>query len=342
MHIVIVMFAKGFGNTGMSSVSYCQALKNQGHKITAILYPHSVIEKKLNKLNIETTLIKSLGKWDLFSKANIKKHLKKTPHDVVICHGEEAISASTNITEKPIIAIVRRSSVITKNLKNFDKVFAVTKKLYKESIQSGYPKEKLHIIPDMVSLQEESPVFKSFRNPPIIGTLGRFDKIKGFDVFIYSISKLKEKGINCKAIIGGSGKEEGHLKKLLTELKIEENVDFLNDIEDKQSFFEKCDIFCLPSIQESSGLILLEAFSKAKPTIVTDCEGFLEIAEHEKNALLVPKNNSKAISEAILSLINNENRAYELSTKAYETSLKYSQENIGKLISEVLKDIGQK
>lgn len=338
MHIVNVMFCNNYGGIEQSTIDYCQALKNNGHKVTAILATGSWSERKLESLNIETFSIKNLGQWDLFSKGTIKKHLNKILPDIVICHGNRAIKLIKGTTKKPIISVAHNYS-IAKNSKSVDVVIAPTKDLEKAIIETGFPKEKIYIIPNMVTIPEELPVFKPFKNPPVIGALGRFQKEKGFDIFIYSMGKLKERGVSCKAIIGGNGEEEKNLKKLSKELQVDDSVEFLGYIDDKQQFFEKCDIFCLPSLNESFGIVIIEAFARAKPVIATDCPGPIELIEHEKNAIMVPKNNSTAISEAILNLVNNEDTAYNLSTKAYETSLNYSIDKVGALLSEVLTKI---
>jgi glycosyltransferase involved in cell wall biosynthesis len=56
-------------------------------------------------------------------------------------------------------------------------------------------------------------------------------------------------------LIGGAGPLEIQLRKLARGLNIDKNVEFIGWINDKESFFKTVDIFCIPSVFETFGIV---------------------------------------------------------------------------------------
>lgn len=67
---------------------------------------------------------------------------------------------------------------------------------------------------------------------------------------------------------------------------------------------------------------VIEAHLHKKPAIGTDVKGMDEIIKHEKNGLIVPKDNAKALAEAINSLSANSQKAKMLGEAGYSTAIK--------------------
>ena len=59
-------------------------------------------------------------------------------------------------------------------------------------------------------------------------------------------------------------------------------------MKDKKEFYDEIDIFLLPSIRETFGLVILEAMQYGKPIISSDCNGPHEIITSNKDGILVP------------------------------------------------------
>jgi len=75
------------------------------------------------------------------------------------------------------------------------------------------------------------------------------------------------------------------------------------------------DIFVLPSLQEAAGTALLEAMSAGLPCIGTQVGGIPEILTHGQTGLLVPPADAKAISNAIVQLLENPDQARSLAER---------------------------
>ena len=70
--------------------------------------------------------------------------------------------------------------------------------------------------------------------------------------------------------------------------------------------YAQADCFVMPSYREGFPNTVLEAGAMGLPQIVTDINGSREIIENEKNGLIIPPRNEKALFDAMLLMVENE------------------------------------
>ena len=122
----------------------------------------------------------------------------------------------------------------------------------------------------------------------------------------------------------GYGDEEEKLKKLVVELKLEDQVNFLKDIpaDLKNALVAKSNIFVMPSIihkksVEGFGIAYVEAAQYGVPSIGGKDGGAADAIEHEKTGLICDGNSLDDIYSSINSML--ENKKYlELGKNAKE------------------------
>lgn len=163
-----------------------------------------------------------------------------------------------------------------------------------------------------------------FKNKPILFTLGRLTYYKGFEYLIEAIKEL-----NCYLLIGGSGPLKYKLENLIKKLKIESKVFLLGRIKDEDlgSYYQACDIFCLPSIYktEAFGLVQAEAMYFGKPIVSTRIKGSGVDWVNKDNitGLTVEPKNINSLHKAIKIILHNT----ELKNKFGENAKKRFKEN---------------
>lgn len=348
------MLSKGLGGIEQALVDYCEALKMEGHKVSAIISPASPIKASLLPLGVNILEVKNFSKWDIFAKKYIKKIMGQLAPDAVIVHGNRAaslvkkkgirgkgeakflspsLSFPFSLLSYPIIGVTHNYSI--KPQIGLDAILATTNDLKNTVIKAGQPENTVFKLPNMVRIVNSLSFMvgsetKSNYKPQTthdkrlrIGTMGRFVKKKGFDVFIRAIGHLKGQGLEFKAVIGGGGEEEASLKDLASNLNLGAEIEFIGWVKDKKQFFDSIDIFVLPSLHEPFGIILLEAFAYKKPVIVTDSEGPSEIASDGVDAIIVPKGDSAAMANAIMQLAKNPELAEKLAQNGYAKAAGY-------------------
>ena len=134
----------------------------------------------------------------------------------------------------------------------------------------------------------------------IIFALGRLAQNKGFTYLVQSAQYLPDE---YEIHIGGDGALHSKLETLINEHKLSHKVKLLGRVtRDKLArHYQQCHIFVLPSIQESYGVVLLEAMSFGKPIISTKLSpsGSDYVNAHNVSGLVVPPQNPAAIAQAI-------------------------------------------
>ncbi len=93
----------------------------------------------------------------------------------------------------------------------------------------------------------------------IIGYIGRLVELKGLVPFIKTLDKYKQQFNNCKFLIVGDGDQEGEIKRLIKDLKLEDLFVFTGFQSNVYPFYQLIDIFFLPSLYEGLPMVLLEA-----------------------------------------------------------------------------------
>lgn len=305
MRIVNAMFGRKKGGIEQAFIDYSLALMREGNEVLSLAHPDAAILPQLASHAIHPVTIKNVGQWDLWAVRKLRRILHDFKPDAIITHGNRAtiLLKKAAAGRFPLVGVCHNYHL--KHLVGCDGLLTITKHLQETVIASGQPAETVYVIPNMVTLPKEKPCRPTWRTPPVIGAMGRFVAKKGFNVFIEALALLKQEGLAFKAILGGGGEEEAALRQLAEQRGVGAELSFMGWVEDKDAFYQQCDIFCLPSLHEPFGIVLLEALLQALPVVTTASEGPREIVEHEKDALMVPVNDAVALAAALRQLLTN-------------------------------------
>lgn len=180
------------------------------------------------------------------------------------------------------------------------------------------------------------PVSK-FEEKAILGVGGLKDR-KGYHISIAAVGEVKKKYPNLKYYIVGDQSEKKYfdrLKNLVKEYQLENNVIFLEKISDHDliKLYHQVNLFLLTSINvghkfEGFGLVHLEASACGLPTIGTYNCGAEEAIEEGVSGFLVPQNDIKATTEAILKILENKDLAKKIGESGYKMAQEFSWEKI--------------
>lgn len=154
--------------------------------------------------------------------------------------------------------------------------------------------------------------------------IGRLIHQKAVDVLIEAF-----KGIETESylLIVGQGNERDALEERVKRNGLEERVIFAGVRSDIPSLLLSSDCFILPSRYEGLPVVLIEALTAGKAIIVSDFESAGEIIIHEKNGLIFPREDVRALAQAMLRVRDDETLRSTLSVEAKKTSERFSISN---------------
>jgi glycosyltransferase involved in cell wall biosynthesis len=133
---------------------------------------------------------------------------------------------------------------------------------------------RTHVIPfgvDFSKYEQPPPVVQS-RTDVRIGMAGRLVEQKRFDRVLRALQGYAGK-IPLRLAIAGQGPEKARLERMCADLPGTVEVSFLGNVEDMKSLYHGLDLFILPSVGESFGLVVLEALLCGVPVAVFDDVG---------------------------------------------------------------------
>lgn len=330
MLIFNTMLGTGLGGIEQAFVDYTIALQFYGNDVISIIHPKSKIKAILDERNLPYITVDNLGMYDYICVLKLRRLLKKYKPDYVITHGVRPMSLFGKAGAR-IAAVAHNYSI--KRLMGASLVLTITKDLHDKFIAAGRSPDNTFIVPNMI---EGDPMpTRDFRDPVMIGTMGRFVKKKGFDDYITALRILKDRGYNFRARLGGDGEESSSLREMAKSL--DGWLEFSGWVKNKREFFSEIDIFCLSSKQEAFGIVLLEAFVTATPVVSTNCEGPIEVVTDGYDAIFAEKNNPKDLANKLEILIKDPKKARQLAENGIETVSKYNIFNIGAKVDTILK-----
>ncbi len=130
--------------------------------------------------------------------------------------------------------------------------------------------------------------------------VGRLVPVKGVDMLLHAVSEVVGAGQEIQLDVVGDGPMRKQWNALAGKLGLAENVTFHGALEHAAVARQMaaCHVFCLPSVRESGGAVLLEAMACARPVIALDFGGPGEIVDDEVGCL-VPLTNPERVKAAL-------------------------------------------
>jgi glycosyltransferase involved in cell wall biosynthesis len=168
-------------------------------------------------------------------------------------------------------------------------------------LERGFDAKKIVRAPlDVPMLYRGRPAPRARGDVFVVGTLGGNMLRKGFEYLLEAWKRLALP--NARLLIKASERQLRRSPILRQYLDSCPNVEVLGYIPDIASFYRRCDVFCLASVDDGFGLGMLEALANGVPVVVTENVGAAELLPGTGAGVVVPIRSADALAEKILSL----------------------------------------
>jgi len=203
-------------------------------------------------------------------------------------------------------------------------VVALSKGLMETALITA-PTQKIAVIPNGVESDLFVPDEKHVKNRDNtlrLITVSRLINRKGIDHTLKAIAGLRDKNISL--LVVGTGSYENALKELCTKLGLDGIVKFHGYCprEELYKLYSKADVFILPSLVESFGLVFAEAMACGLPVIGGRTGGVPELIKDE-NGILVEPGNVDEIKMAIVKMKDSQEMRLRMGKTNREKVSKY-------------------
>ncbi len=224
--------------------------------------------------------------------------------------------------------LMRQHDVLTapsrSTAREMEDLFGVSVKVIPNAIDTSYFNP---------SVPPYGPLMDGRRN---VLYVGRFDERKGVDVLMGAWERVSASMRDVRLVMVGDGPlrdmVEGYRRRL-------GNILVFDDIpmgdERLPMIYRSADFCVFPAKGgEAFGIVILEAFASGKTAVVSDIEGYNEVACPEC-ALLIPAGDEGALSDAIMRLLADGKLLSGLSERALRRGMEFSWERVVERFEEL-------
>ena len=174
----------------------------------------------------------------------------------------------------------------------FESAFA--RDTYQRTI--GTPKGLVRCVFNGVTANEFDPVVKA-EDATELTYVGEFRRIKGADLLIDAVARLRADGRPVKLTLAGDGEETVNIKAQVERLGLGEAVRFIGHVKARYGFC-KGSLLVVPSRGDSMPYVVIEAGAAGIPMVAANVGGIPEIFGPHSDALFAP-GNAAAMADAI-------------------------------------------
>jgi glycosyltransferase involved in cell wall biosynthesis len=253
--------------------------------------------------------------YDPRAQLALRRIIRRLAPAILVAHGNRAMRYVTRMPQVKRIGVFHNFQFKPFHAR-LDGGIAVSQAVFNEAAQR-LPDIPFEIVPNLV---EWAPVqARPPRGHPVrLGALGRLHSDKALDILFQALAEPRLRCRDWQLRLAGEGEDEPKLRQLAQELRLADRIAFVGWYDDPNRFFQEIDILCMPSRQESFGLVLIEALAQAVPVVTSDAPGPFEIAAAGRNALVSPVDDAPALAAAIETLIDDEPLALRLGKQGQE------------------------
>ena len=322
-----------------------------GHKVTKKLI-EGLIESKnfeidifckkssiqeIEGINSITVLSKKTFKSDLQAKLNEKKYDYVLSSDILLPFANNLVHSNSskyktkngkNIFQQQILKIFNAKKIKTqqKNLAYDKATFTVSSGLKNDFVSSynldGNKVFVCHPAIDNYSAFVAPEINKTF----VIGSIVGGGLNKGGYLLLRALKKLP-KSENIKArVIFPKYHKSGLFRNTVKLLGLSDRVEVLPKQADMDAYYKSIDCYALPSLNEAFGLVVTEAASNSKPSIVSSTTGVRELINDGENGFIFDREQNpvgslaKKLQEVSKIYFSEHDKFVEVAKNAHVTS----------------------
>ena len=206
-------------------------------------------------------------------------------------------------------------------------VFCVSDLMRSRALLAGAPPERAVTVPPGLDVAEVDAYRRRARpgrfprvaaafpaGAPAVLSVCRLARGKGVDRMIDAMAKIAAAVPGTRYAVIGPGPEADALQRRAAESAAAGSITFLGAVtgDEKFAFYERCDVFAMPSEDEGFGIVFLEAGGFGKPVVGGRTAPPTDAVLHEQTGTLVDPRDAEAVADAVIGLLRDPHEARRL------------------------------
>ena len=210
----------------------------------------------------------------------------------------------------------------------------------------GFAAEDVTVIANPVAV-EGAPWQDPELAIPVVATIGRLHREKGFDVLLAASALLHERGLAHRVqiigpVLAGHADVADALAATAARLGIADHVEFTGPVDRPMDLVRRATVYVQPSRSEPFGLAALEASALGAPVVATAVGGLADIVADGVSGLLVPPDDPSALADALQRLLTDAGMRSRLGASARERVVaQFSEDRFVDQVEQVCRSVSR-
>ena len=204
--------------------------------------------------------------------------------------------------------LYRERVALRDKIRRADRIVCISEFHRRFYLSEGARPEQLVVVYCGIDTSHFTPPDREPEAPFTVVSSGRLVPKKGFADLIAACGVLRDRGVEVRCRIGGSGPLEKELRAQVAELGLDDRVELTGELLPQEripEFMAAGHVYCLPCVWAPDGDVdglpqmLMEAMACGLPAVSTRLVGIPDLIEHEHTGLLVEPGDVDALADAL-------------------------------------------
>jgi glycosyltransferase involved in cell wall biosynthesis len=158
-----------------------------------------------------------------------------------------------------------------------------------------------YLVPDpktLLSLASTAGNVEVTAQSPVFLYVGRIEERKGLHLLLQACHLLRQQGAKFSLLVIGRGPQQDELKAYCQTHDLDDCVQWLGWIDYRQLglYFDRADVFMFPSLEDTWGMVALEAMAFGKPVLCSKWAGVSELITDGKSGFICDPKDTVAMA----------------------------------------------
>jgi glycosyltransferase involved in cell wall biosynthesis len=254
-----------------------------------------------------------------------------------------------NMLNSPFLKSFGAKEQIQNCFKSYNAIVSVSQSVEDTFKQVSGINKKLYVIYNTFDLEEikNKSVEKtelSLKNKSKtlnICSVGKLNKVKGYERLISVVGKLKKEGYQFNLTIVGDGSERQSLEALIEQENLNNTVNLTGHQKNPYKFIADSDLFISSSYSEGFSSVVAESIILGIPVLTTNTSGMKEILGENNEYGMIVKNSEKGLYKGIKKLLEQKELLAHYKMKAKQRAKFFSPEKTVKDVEKLIETVCQ-
>lgn len=169
--------------------------------------------------------------------------------------------------------------------------------------------------------------------------VGQVIERKGIRFLLEACHHLQQQGFsNFTLLVGGEGPQRAELATLSQTYGLQDCVKWLGwvNYESLGYYFQESDVFVFPTLEDTWGMVVLEAMAFGKPVLCSKFAGASEMVQEGKNGYLFDPRNSDQLAELMQQFIDKPECIVTMGKQSQQLITSYTVETVAQSLAQII------